>query len=126
MYPEGLYYTENHEWAEVSDGRAKLGITNYAQDQLDDIVFVELPEIGDEVQQMMECAVIESVKAVSDFFSPLSGEVVDINEKISDNPELCNRDPYGAGHFFTIAMADEKELDNLMDCESYKKFLEEI
>lgn len=126
MYPEGLYYTKNHEWAKVEDGKARLGITNYAQDQLDDIVFVDLPEVGDTVEQDSDCAVIESVKAVSDFYSPLSGEVVEINEAIMDSPELCNEDPYGEGYFFTITMSDEGELDNLMDTETYKKFLEEM
>ncbi len=126
MYPEGLYYTENHEWAEVKDGKAKLGITYYAQEQLDDIVFVELPEEGDEVEQGSDCGVIESVKAVSDFYPPLSGEVVEINEAIMDSPELCNEDPYGEGYFFTIEMSDESELDNLMDTQTYKKFLEEM
>lgn len=126
MYPEGLYYTKNHEWAKVENGKAKLGITNYAQEQLDDIVFVDLPEIGDAVEQEQDCAVIESVKAVSDFYSPLSGEVVEINEAILDSPELCNEDPYGEGYFFAITMSDEGELDNLMDTETYKKFLEEM
>lgn len=126
MYPEGLYYTKNHEWAEVNDGKARLGITYYAQEQLDDIVFVELPEVGDTVEQFNDCAVIESVKAVSDFYSPLSGEVVEVNETILDSPELCNEEPYGGGFFFTIELSNEDELSELMDVETYKKFLEEI
>lgn len=126
MVPDGLYYTENHEWAQVENGKARLGITNYAQEQLDDIVFVELPEVGDEVEQFNDCAVVESVKAVSDFYSPLSGEVVEINEAILDSPELCNEDPYGEGFFFVVQLSNADELNQLMDAAAYKKYLEEI
>ncbi len=126
MYPSELLYTKNHEWALVEDGKAKVGLTNYAQEQLDDIVFVELPEIGEEVEQFADCAVIESVKAVSDFYSPLSGEVVEINEEILDNPAMVNENPHDEGFFFVIELSDPDEVNELMDSETYKEFLEEI
>lgn len=121
----GFYYTEKHEWASVENSGAKMGITDYAQDQLGDIVFVELPESGDKAEQGSEIATVESIKAVSEVCSPLSGEVKKPNEDLEDAPELLNSDPYGAGWICVLEPSNlDEELENLMDSEDYEKFLE--
>ncbi len=94
---KGLFYTKEHEWARIENGKATVGITDYAQHQLGDIVYVELPEIGREVKQGEKIGVIESVKAVSELFSPLSGKITEVNEALKDQPELINQEPYGRG-----------------------------
>lgn len=122
-YPADLRYTREHEWAKVEGKRARVGITHYAQDLLGDVVFVELPKVGTRVRQMQAFGVVESVKAVSDLFAPLSGEVVEVNESLAQRPEQVNQDPYGAGWMVVIALADEKELGALMSAAEYEAFL---
>jgi glycine cleavage system H protein len=123
-YPADLRYTREHEWAKVDGQRARVGITHYAQDQLGDVVFVELPKVGARVRQMQPFGVVESVKAVSDLFAPLSGEVVEVNPGLTAHPEQVNQDPYGGGWLIVIALADPKELDALMSAADYEKFLQ--
>ncbi len=123
--PEHLLYTETHEWVEVEDGIATCGITDFAQDQLGDLVYIELPEVGSGVVAGEVCGVIESVKAASDLYSPLSGEVVEVNGELADAPELINKDPYGDGWMFRIKLSDPSELEALMDAERYQKFVAE-
>ncbi|MGM0420019.1 MAG: glycine cleavage system protein GcvH [Bacillota bacterium] len=123
--PAGLYYSEDHEWVKVEDGVGTVGITDFAQDELGDIVFVELPEIGDQFDYNENFGVIESVKAVSDLYLPVGGEVVEVNEELLDQPELVNEDPYKAGWIVKVSLTDESELDNLMDSDQYSSFLEE-
>ncbi len=122
-YPADLRYTREHEWAKVDGTRARVGITLYAQEQLGDVVFVELPKVGTRVRQMQTFGVVESVKAVSDLFAPLSGEVVEVNETLTEHPEQVNRDPYGAGWLIVIALADPKEVDNLLSAGDYERFV---
>src|SRR5437867_8838890 len=112
--PVDLKYTREHEWAMVEGDRARIGITDFAQEQLGDVVFVELPKVGARVRHMQSFGVVESVKAVSDLFAPLSGEVVEINQTLTERPEQVNQDPYGAGWLIVIAMSDPKELDALL------------
>lgn len=123
-YPVDLRYTREHEWAKVEGARARIGITHYAQDQLGDVVFVELPTIGARVRHMQSFGVVESVKAVSDLFAPLSGEVVEVNQTLVDRPEQVNQDPYGTGWLIVVTLADPKELDALMSAVDYEAFLE--
>ncbi len=124
-YPRDLRYTKDHEWIKAEDSRGRIGLTNYAQDQLGDIVFVELPEVGRELERGEVFGVVESVKAVSDCYSPASGKVVEVNEKLLDEPELINKDPHGEGWMIVIELSDPAELDQLMDAEAYEKHLEE-
>ncbi len=124
MYPEELKYTEDHEWVRVEDGKAYVGVTHYAQEQLGDIVFVELPDLDEEFEMGDTFGVVESVKTVSDLFMPLSGKVVEINEDLEDSPEVVNEDPHGAGWIIAIELSDKSQLDQLMDSETYKKTLE--
>jgi glycine cleavage system H protein len=123
-YPAELRYTREHEWAKVEGKRARVGITHYAQDQLGDVVFVELPKVGARVRQLETFGVVESVKAVSDLFAPLSGEVVEVNQGLVAHPEQVNRDPYGEGWLIVIVLADTKELGNLLSAADYEKYLE--
>jgi len=122
-YPADLRYTREHEWAKVEGKRARVGITHYAQDQLGDVVFVELPKVGTRVRHMQSFGVVESVKAVSDLFAPLSGEVVEVNARLTERPEQINQDPYGEGWLIVIAVADAKELDALMSAAQYEAYL---
>lgn len=118
--PSHLKYTKSHEWVEpVGDGVFRIGISDHAQDLLGDMVFVELPEAGQAVSASDECAVVESVKAASDVYSPLSGEVIEVNEALVDSPDLVNREPYGDGWLFTVNASDESELDALLDADEY-------
>lgn len=123
-YPPDLRYTREHEWAKVEGQRARVGITQYAQDQLGDVVFVELPKVGAKVRQMQSFGVVESVKAVSDLFAPLSGEVVEVNAGLTEHPEQINRDPYGGGWLIVIALTAPQELDGLMTAAQYEAYLE--
>jgi glycine cleavage system H protein len=119
-YPDNLKYASSHEWVLVDDdGVATVGISNHAQDALGDIVFVELPEVGITVNAKEEVAVVESVKAASDIYSPVSGEILAVNEDLVDAPETVNAVPYDGGWFYKIQMNDEQELDELMDAEAY-------
>lgn len=118
--PDNLRYTESHEWADPEEADAiRVGITDHAQAQLGDLVYVDLPEVGDEFDQGDACAVVESVKAASDIYAPIAGEVVEINEALEDDPALVNNDPYGDGWLFAIKPADENALDDLLDAETY-------
>lgn len=121
MYPQEYRYTKTHEWAKVEGDRVRVGVTNYAQEHLGDIVFVELPQIGRAVKQGEGFAVVESVKAVSDCYAPVSGEVVEVNQTVADKPETVNQDPHGEGWMAVIRMSDPRELDNLMDAAAYEK-----
>jgi len=124
-FPEDLRYTKEHEWAKSEDGQALIGITDYAQDALGDVVYVELPEIGTELKQFQTFGVVESVKAVSDLFSPLSGKVVEINHDLKDNPQLVNEDPYGEGWMIKLEVKDLSEWENLLTAQDYKSYVEE-
>jgi glycine cleavage system H protein len=118
--PKDLKYTAEHEWVSVDEGVATIGITDYAQGELGDVVFVELPEVGAIVKQMESFGTIEAVKAVSDLFAPVSGEVVEINVMLSDAPDTINRDPYGSGWMLKVKMSDPSELDSLLGVDEYK------
>lgn len=119
--PSDLLYTEEHEWARVEGDTVVVGITNYAQDELGDVVYVELPLVGDTVRQSDPFGVIESVKAASDLYAPASGEVVEINSQLEDAPELVNTDPYGDGWMIKIAPSDwDAEKENLMSAAEYE------
>jgi glycine cleavage system H protein len=122
-YPADLRYTREHEWARVEDKRARVGITAYAQEQLGDVVFVELPKAGTKVTQMQPFGVVESVKAVSDLYAPLSGEVVEVNPELAKKPELVNQDPYGQAWMIVIALANPQEADTLLTAQEYQEFL---
>jgi len=121
--PEELKYTKDHEWARIEGDVATIGITDYAQSELGDIVYVELPEVGLETKQMESFGTIEAVKAVSDLFAPLSGEVVEINAKLSDNPEIMNKDPYGEGWIIKIKLSDKGELESLLSKDKYEELI---
>lgn len=124
-FPEDLKYATSHEWVRVDeDGVATIGISHHAQDALGDIVFVELPEVGAMVIAKEESAVVESVKAASDIYSPLSGEVLEINEELVESPETVNSQPYDNGWFFKVKLSDEAELDDLLDAETYAEHCE--
>ena len=118
-YPDDLRYSKEHEWVRVDGAQATIGITSFAADELDDIVFVELPEPGAEVRQFGTFGVIESVKAVSDLYAPVSGEVTEVNEALRDRPELVNGDPFGEGWIAKLTLSDPSELDGLMDAAAY-------
>jgi len=124
-YPTNLKYTKTHEYARIEGNKAYVGITNYAQDQLGDIVFVELPEVGREIKAGEIFATVESVKAVSDCYAPVSGKVVEVNENLNDAPETLNSDPHGEGWICAIEMSDPSEADKLMDSVTYEKHVEE-
>jgi glycine cleavage system H protein len=117
--PSDLRYTRDHEWVRVDDDQATVGITQYAADQLGDIVFVELPDAGRDLEEAKPFGVVESVKAVSDLFAPISGAVTSINDALAHEPELVNRDPYGAGWMVRMTVADPAQLEDLLDGEAY-------
>ena len=121
--PVDLKYTREHEWAKVEGDRARIGITDFAQEQLGDVVFVELPKMGARVTAMQSFGVVESVKAVSDLFAPLSGEVVEVNGELAKKPETVNADPYGQGWMIVVKYADARELDTLMSAAEYEKLI---
>ena len=123
MYPDDFYYTKDHEWARIDDDVATIGITDYAQSELGDIVYVELPEVGFETKQMESFGTIEAVKAVSDMFAPFTGEVVDINSMLADQPEIMNKDPYGEGWIIKIKLSNKSELDGLLDKAKYEELI---
>lgn len=123
--PDGLLYTKEDEWVLVDGDEGTIGITDYAQDALSDIVYIELPDIGDSVGAGETFGVVESVKAASDLYSPLSGEVTATNEDILDTPETLNSDPYGEGWMVKIKLSDPAELEALMDAEAYTAYCDE-
>jgi len=124
-YPEDLRYHQEHDWARIEGDSATFGITWYAQDALGEVVFYEPPDVGKAVKKDEAYAEVESVKAVTDVYSPLSGEVTEVNESISDSPETINSDPYGDGWMVKVKLSDPSEADQLMDAAAYKKLLEE-
>jgi glycine cleavage system H protein len=122
-YPEDLRYHPEHDWARIEGEEATFGVTWYAQDALGEVVFYEPPDVGKQVKKDEAYAEVESVKAVSDVYSPLSGEVIDVNGVISENPEKINQDPYGEGWLVKVKLSDPSEADQLMDAAAYKKLL---
>ncbi len=125
IVPEDLYYTKDHEWAQVDENIVTVGITEFAQDSLGEVVYVELPEEGAKVTQNESFGVIESVKAASDLYSPVSGTVIEVNNVLMDNPSILNDDPMNEGWLVRIEMDTEKELANLMRAPDYKKLINE-
>jgi glycine cleavage system H protein len=124
--PEGLRYTREHEWVEILDeGRGRVGITHHAQDELGDVVFVELPGVGDELGGEDVFGTVESVKAVSDLYSPVTGKVIQVNESLEEQPELVNEDPYGEGWMIQVKLNDPAELDGLLSAEEYAAYVAE-
>ena len=124
--PSHLKYTESHEWVDANDeGKARIGISDHAQAALGDLVYVELPAVGDELSQGDACAVVESVKAASDIYTPVSGTVIAINEDLDADPAIINSDPYNDGWLFELELIDTEELEGLKDAESYEETLEE-
>jgi glycine cleavage system H protein len=125
MVPQGLRYTKDHEWVRVEGDLATVGITAYAAEQLGDVVFVELPQVGRKLTQFGSAGVIESVKAVSDLFAPVGGEVVETNAELTSKPELVNSDPLGAGWMVKVRLADPAQLDALLDQAAYDELTRE-
>ena len=123
--PEGLRYTKDHEWARVEGKRATVGITDFAQSELTDVVFVELPKVGRAVRAGEVVGTVESVKAVSEIFAPLSGKVLEVNKVLEDSPEVVNQDAYGKGWMVVLEVADPSEARNLMDAPAYRKMIGE-
>ncbi|RME22130.1 MAG: glycine cleavage system protein GcvH [Candidatus Zixiibacteriota bacterium] len=122
--PDNLRYTKEHEWLRLDGNIATVGITDYAQGELGDIVFVELPELNTEVKQMAPFGTIEAVKAVSELFSPVSGKVIEVNAALDDDPMVINRDPYGDGWMVRIEVADAAQVNELLDAAAYRKLIE--
>ncbi|MCK5147878.1 glycine cleavage system protein GcvH [bacterium] len=121
--PEKMHFTKEHEWVLVEGDTATIGISEYAQGELGDIVFVELPQVGDSTTQFQPCANIEAVKAVSDLYCPISGEIIEVNDGLDADPQLINKDPFGQGWILKIKISDVAELKNLMDAENYKAMI---
>ena len=117
--PDDLHYTESHEWIRIEGDTAVVGITDYAQDALTDVVWVELAEVGAKVGAMEPCASVESVKSVSEIYAPVAGEIVESNEALEDFPESINQDPYGDGWIFTLSMEDTSQVEGLLDAATY-------
>lgn len=122
-YPKEYRYTKEHEWVKFENGKARVGITDHAQHELGDIVYVELPKIGTKVKQMQEFATVESVKAISPIYAPLSGEVIDVNRELETKPELINQSPHEQGWIAIIAPSNPKELDTLLTAEQYEQHI---
>ncbi len=123
LVPGDLKYTQDHEWVRMKDGIATVGITDYAQGELGDVVFLELPAIGVEARMGEPFGSIEAVKTVADLYAPVSGEIIDVNTTLEDSPEMVNSDPYGTGWLIKIMASDPTELDSLMDAAAYKKHI---
>ena len=127
VVPENLYYTKEHEWLKIEDDTATMGITDYAQKSLHEIVFVDLPEIKRKVRQMEPIGTVESVKAVSEIYTPISGEIIEVNKKLNEKPELVNQDPYGKGWIAKIRPEKlDEEIKNLLDPEKYREYLKAL
>ncbi len=124
MYPEELRYSKDHEWIGVDGYRGRIGITDYAQNQLGDVVFLELPEVGRTLAPGEQFGTVESVKAVSELFSPVAGEVVEVNSELTSKPELLNEDPHGAAWLMVVRITDPATVETLMDVKAYQAFVE--
>jgi glycine cleavage system H protein len=124
-FPEDMKYTREHEWARVDGNRATIGVTEFAGDQLGDIVYVELPDVGDMVKKGESFGVVESTKAVSELFSPVTGKVIEVNDPLTDAPETINEDPYEEGWMIQVEISSPGELAELMDAAAYTKFVQE-
>ncbi len=120
---DDLKYTETHEWLKLEGDKAKVGITDHAQSELTDIVFVEFPEIGKEVNKGDEICVVESVKSVSEIYAPVSGKIININKKLEDEPEIINKSPYDDGWLIELEIKDESQVNDLLDAQAYKKLI---
>ena len=123
--PDDLHYTKDHEWVKIQGSRATIGITDHAQHELTDIVFVELPKVGRALKAGEALGVVESVKSASDIFAPLAGKVVEVNSSLADSPEIVNKDPYGKGWMAVIEVSDQSEAKGLMTAAAYKKHIGE-
>jgi len=124
MYPQNFFYTKDHEWVQVKGDQALVGITEFAQKQLGDVVYVELPAVGTQLDMHQTIGSIESVKAVSEVFSPISGEVADVNSELNNSPELVNQDPHGKGWILRLKVKNKADVNSLMKATEYEKFLE--
>jgi glycine cleavage system H protein len=124
MYPDDFFYAESHEWIKIDGDTGTIGITDFAQKQLGDVVYVELPKVGTQLDFHQSFGVVESVKAVSDMYSPVAGEVIEVNEALNDSPELLNESPHEKGWILRIKVKDEAELQKLMSVSDYERFLE--
>jgi glycine cleavage system H protein len=122
-HPDDLRYSAEHEWIAVDGGRARVGITDFAQDALGDVVFVQLPDVGTSVQAGATCAEVESTKSVSEIFAPVGGTIVEVNDELADAPEQVNQDPYGKGWIFVVELAQPGEVDALLDAAAYRALL---
>jgi glycine cleavage system H protein len=123
-YPEDLRYSSDHEWVRVENGKVRVGITDYAQDALGDVVYVEVPEVGASVVAKAKVSEVESTKSVSDIYAPVSGRVLEVNSDLADNPERLNEDPYGEGWICVLEPADAGEVDQLMSASAYRDLVE--
>ncbi|MDH7511758.1 MAG: glycine cleavage system protein GcvH [Clostridiales bacterium] len=126
MYPTDFFYSKDHEWVKIEGDEAIIGITDFAQKQLGDVVYVELPPVGTELDVHQTIGVVESVKAVSDIYSPVAGRVIAVNENLNDSPEMLNSDPHGKGWIIRLKIKDKADTEKLMTATDYEKFLEGI
>ncbi|HHN65763.1 MAG TPA: glycine cleavage system protein GcvH [Nitrospirae bacterium] len=124
-FPDDLKYHKEHTWVRVSGKKATVGITDYAQDQLGDIVYIDLPDVDSEIEKDAEFSEIESTKATSSVIAPVSGTIVEVNEELDESPEIINEDPYGKGWIAVVELSDPSELDDLMDASDYQSYVEE-
>jgi glycine cleavage system H protein len=124
MYPGNFYYTKDHEWLKVEGEEAVVGITDFAQKQLGDIIYVDPPQVGKALEAHQTVGTVESVKSVSDVYSPLSGEVIQVNQELAQSPDLINKDPHGQGWIVRLKIKDKSEINNLMKAADYEKYLE--
>jgi glycine cleavage system H protein len=122
--PPELHYSSDHEWVRVEEGRVRVGITDYAQDALGDVVFVDLPDVGATVEQGTTCSEVESTKSVSEIYAPVSGTIVEVNGELADNPQRLNEDPYGEGWIFIVEPTDAAQVEGLLDAEGYRALIE--
>lgn len=123
--PEDLKYTREHEWVLIEEGAGTVGITDYAQSELGDIVFVELPQVGTRIEKDGPAGTIEAVKTVADLYAPVTGEVIEVNQRLEETPEKVNAEPYGEGWIFKVAVEDAEELDSLLDAAEYAKLIDD-
>ena len=122
--PAELRYSSDHEWVRLEEGQAKVGITDYAQDALGDVVFVDLPDVGTAVEQGSSCSEVESTKSVSEIYAPITGTIVEVNTELADNPQRLNDDPYGEGWIFVVEPGDPAQVDALLDADGYRALIE--